>query len=400
VTQSDYDFSSYNEAQFAFESIGASAWKSLSRILESQLVSMRLVTSYFQHQASSFESIKPECEYCQTVFQDYDAIEENSVYSLVEDVRRNTLLAAISLLDSFLSDSLRFLFLHWPHTLPRDVEKQKPGEEYPSYVERIVRRSRRFSSQSSRVGFLVSQFGVSLYDTLLPELSRLTTLRNELVHHVGFYRFVVDPGRGLRSEEKPLPYVTEEDARKIPVIVGDVCDTIYVAMSNGIFGVDPKVRPVNPELAELHRSLREKWATDNAKPPDIEEFPTPNWTAKVLSNPSMPWVGDDWGAWIVIPSGLDILPPSITFRWNNRDGMKALASVDDKPQEEIEASSRTLLGQMLTGRSVVVKYFEIKSDGPKYARFPLDGFAEAWDRACGIKEESRARNSAVLSKDT
>jgi hypothetical protein len=239
-----------------------------------------------------------------------------------------------------------------------------------------------------------------LDDTFLPELSRLTTLRNELVHHVGFYRFVVEPGRGLRSEEKPLPYVTEEDASKIPVIVGDVCDAIYVAMSKDIFGVNPKVRPVNPELAEFHRSLREKWATDSVKPPDIEEFSAPNWTARVLSDPSMPWVGDDLGAWIVIPSGLDILPPSITFRWNNRDGMKALASVDGKPEEEIDVSSRTLLDQMLTGRSILVKYFEIKSDGPKYARFPLDEFAEAWDRACGIKAQSKARNSAFLSKDT
>jgi hypothetical protein len=227
VTQSDFNFSSYTEAQFAFEAIGASAWKSLSGLLESRLAALQLVGAYFEYRAGALGAVAHGCETCQSISRHYDPVEEDAAYTLLGTTRRNALLSAISLLDSFLSDALRFLFLYWPHTLPDDVpEKKKPEEDYPDYIERIVRRSRRFSSQSKRVDFLASLFNVSLDAELRTELSRLTDLRNEITHHSGFYRFFVDTSGGLRSEEKPLPYVTEEDAGKISVIVGDVSDAI------------------------------------------------------------------------------------------------------------------------------------------------------------------------------
>jgi hypothetical protein len=391
VTQSDFNFSSYSEAQFAFEAIGASAWKSLSGLLESRLAASQLVGAYFEYRAGSFDAAVSGCEACQAISQHYDATEEDAIYTLSGVTRRNALLTAISLLDSFLSDALRFLFLYWPHTLPADVpEKRKPEEDYPDYIERIVRWSRRFSSQGKRVGFLTSEFKVDLDAWSTAELSRLTALRNEITHHSGFYRFVVDPGTGgLRSEEKPLPYVTEEDAKKASVIVGDVCDAIYVSMSLRIFGVPPQVRPVNPDLAVVHKDMRKQWVTGSGKPPVIEEFSSPNWSMKVLSDPGMPWVGDELDAWMIIPSGIDLLPPSISFRWNNRHGMKAWASVDNNPREEIDTYSSNLLDQMLAGQSVVVEYYENQSDGPKYARFSLDGLAKAWHTACKRKEESK-----------
>jgi hypothetical protein len=135
--------------------------------------------------------------------------------------------------------------------------------------------------------------------------------------------------------------------------------------------------------------MREQWAVASAEAPVAEEFPNPNWSMKVLSDPNMPWVGDEHDAWIIIPSGISLLPPSIKFRWNNRHGMKAWASVDDNPREEIDDYSDDLLNRMLAGRSVVVEYYEEQSDGPKYARFSLDGFAEAWLAACKRKEESK-----------
>lgn len=231
-------------------------------------------------------------------------------------------------------------------------------------------------------------FDVNFDAELTTELSRLTDLRNEITHHSGFYRFVVDARGQLHSEEKPLPYVTEEDAGKVSVIVGDVSDAIYVAMSLRIFGVAPQVRPVNPDLAVLHKNRREQWAA-GGKAPVIEDFVHPNWSMKVSSNPDMPWVGDKHDAWIAMPSGIDSLPPFVSFCWNNRDGAKAWASVDNNPREEIDAYSGSLLDQMLAGQSVVVEYYEEKSDGPKLARFSLDGFAEAWHEACRRKEQSK-----------
>ena len=154
MAQSNFSFSSYSEAQFAFEAMGASAWKSLSELIESRLAAMQLVGAYFEYRAGSFAF--SDCDTCRAISQHYGAIEEDAIYTLVGVIRRNALLAAISLLDSFLSDSLRFLFLYWPHTLPGDIpEKRKPDEDYPDYIERIVRRSRRFSSQSKELSFLL-----------------------------------------------------------------------------------------------------------------------------------------------------------------------------------------------------------------------------------------------------
>lgn len=172
---SAFNFSSYSEAQFAFEAIGASAWKSLSKLTESRLAAMQLASSYLEYRAGSAGLAIPECETCKAISQHYDDIDEDAIYGFLGDLRRNTLLAAIGIFDSFLSDALRFLFLHWPNTLPQDVhEKIKSGETYPDYIERIIRRSRRFSSQSKRVEFLTSEFSVELDDTSLETLSRLT----------------------------------------------------------------------------------------------------------------------------------------------------------------------------------------------------------------------------------
>jgi len=363
------------------------------RLLESQLTAIRLAGAYFVYRAKSLDSTETVCSNCLSVFRQFNEVEDDAVHSLLEDHRRNDLLSSIGLFDSFLSDSLRFLFLYWPNALPKDLpEKRKPTEEYPDFVERVVRRSRCFSSQGSRVGFLASEFGVALDAELLEELSRLTSLRNEIVHHSSFYRFVLDPGeRGLRSEEKPLPHVAEKDARKLTIIVGDVCDSIYFAMYLKIFGVDPVVRPVNPDLAELHKELRKQWAQEESTPPTVDEYPIPGWAVKVLSDPRMPWVGDELDAWMIMPSGLkldlDLMPCSISFRWNNRHGMKAWATIDSNPREEIDTHfSSNLLRQMLAGQSILVEYYEKRSDGPKYARFSLDGFAQAWYAARRIRE--------------
>jgi len=376
MTQRVFDFSSYSTARLAFEAIGSSGWQASLNLIANRLTVGLLSEFYLR-----YKNIAPPLN---------DELGEDSIRRLLEDSRRHALLEAINILDSFLSDCLRFLFLYKPNSIPKEATNKNFSQlDYAECVERAV-RSRHFQKYVNRINFLASKFSLTIDQEMLDELASLTSLRNEIAHHSGFYKFVIDhETEVLRAKAKPLPYVSEVQAGMAPVIVGNVCNSIYGAMYQGFFGAAPIVRPVNPELAELHERLRESWREERNNPPIVEEFLAPGWSMKILSDPNMPWVGDELDAWIIIPSGMAELPPSISFSWNDRHGMKAWAIVDNGPREEIERFSG-VLDRMLVGQSVVVEYYNKRHDGPKFARFSLLGFSGAWAAACQQKQERGA----------
>jgi hypothetical protein len=376
--QSDLDFSSYSGRQLAFESIGASAWKALLNLAKSRLAAGLLLQSYFEFHANPLSLRECQSDAYQSVLKHYKQIEEDAVYLHQKDLRRNALLSAIGILDSFLSDALRFLFLHEPTTIPSKAPRQEADESDLEHLERVVRRY--FSSQKKRVGFLAERFKVKLAHESLADLESLTDLRNEIAHHSGFYRFLADPTGEVRAEDKPLPSVRHENATKASMVVAEVCDAIFVGMSIGLFGKSPQVRPLTQELSILFQQMRSEWAENERKSPVVEEYLAPGWSEKVLSDPNLPWVGDDHYAFLVRPTGLEILPVFISFLWNKRHGTTALVAVDDHPPEEL-TDSQNLLDQMLTGASILVKFYDDKQDEARYARFSLSGFADAWHTA-------------------
>lgn len=126
--------------------------------------------------------------------------------------------------------------------------------------------------------------------------------------------------------------------------------------------------------------MRSEWAERKNRPAIVEEYPEPGWSERILSDPNLPWVGDDQYAFIVRPTGRDFFPVLIDFLWNKRHGTAAMVAVDDRPLEELTAS-QGLLAQMLTGNSILVKFHDDRQDEPRYARFSLSGFADAWHTA-------------------
>src|SRR5215203_5479803 len=109
--QSSLDFSSYSGRQLAFESIGASAWRALLNLKQSHLAANMLLQSYFEFHANPLSLRNCQSEACQSVGRLYEQLEEDVVHLNRRDIQRNALLGAIGILDSFLSDALRFLFL-------------------------------------------------------------------------------------------------------------------------------------------------------------------------------------------------------------------------------------------------------------------------------------------------
>jgi hypothetical protein len=191
----------------------------------------------------------------------------------------------------------------------------------------------------------------------------------------------------IRAEDKPLPSVSHEEATEAWMIVAEICDSIFIGMSIIFFGRSPQVRPLTPEMATLFKQVRGERVANESKLPVIEEYPDPGWSEKVLSDPNLPWVGDDYYAFLVRPTGLEILPVLMDFLWNKRHGTTALAAVDDYPFEEL-ASSQKLLEQMLAGNSILVKFYDDRQDEARYARFSLSGFADAWHTAWEKKMRS------------
>lgn len=118
--------------RLALESIGVSLWQSLTKLGEAELAALYLMTAYFSFQMAQSEVMNSRnSEACRSIFENYERIEEKAVHSLDKNRRHYALLAAIGILDSFLSDALRFLFLHKPETLPARLNEQgEPGESF------------------------------------------------------------------------------------------------------------------------------------------------------------------------------------------------------------------------------------------------------------------------------
>ena len=387
------DFSSYSGRQLAFESIGASTWRALFSLHQSQLASGLLLQSYFEFKAKPLSLRSCGGQGCQEILKLYEKVEEDAAYLHRKDMERNALLGAIEIFDSFLSDALRFLFLHEPNAIPGKVPKEV-GETNMDYLERVVRRY--FSSQIKRLRFLGEKFKLKLGQESVADLVRLTDLRNEIVHHSSFYKFVTDSQGEVRAEDKPLPSVSSKDATKASMIVTEICDAVFVEMSMRIFKNYPKVRPLTPALSALFKQRRAEWAESEGRPPVIEEYLEPGWSVKTLSNPNLPWVGDDYYAFIVRATGLESYPVMIDFLWNKRHGTITLIAIDDCQLEEL-TSSQKLLDQMLVGTSMLVKFHDDRQDEPRYARFLLSGFASSWHSLLEKKAGSTTANKGGIT---
>src|SRR4029079_4951964 len=114
------------------------------------------------------------------------------------------------------------------------------------------------------------------------------------------------------AEAKPLPEVSHEDATKIQMIVTEVCDKLLVAMCRTLFGDDPRVRPLTPEVAAVHQNFRDQWAAKNAAPPKIEDCTDTRWSVRANAEASAFWVEDHEHAFMIMPTGIDVLPALIS----------------------------------------------------------------------------------------
>lgn len=375
-----------NHERLTFESIGDSIWKVLMRVRQAQLAGAQLATSFFAYHAE-LRRARIYSENFGEILAGYSEIEEEAVHMLLLETRCHGLLSAIGAFDSFLSDIIRFLFLSRPSMIPSSVQPKKPAANAIENVERIVRYG-ELSRWEKRLEFLSSKFSIGLEPALVEELRVLIRLRNEIAHHGGLYKFIIDEKNGqVWAESKLVPEASFEEAQSALMIVSEISDAVLVAVCRCLFGEDPRVRILNPAVDAIHKKLRAEWAEKRSSPPEIEEILSPGWALKDVPEGSIPWIGDFGGNFLIGPSGIESSPLVLFMRKHTKHGAKAYATIDDNPRVELGMlHSREFVEQLLTGRSLLVEYYEDPWPGPQYARYSLNGFAKTWEEACRKKE--------------
>lgn len=376
-----------NPDRLAFESIGASTWKVLMRIQQAQLAGSLLAQSFFLYQAHprplgwSLDNPWKEIRLI------YDNIEEEKANMFLLESRRHGLLSAIGAFDSCLSDLFRFLFLHRPSLLPEKVQK-KAEANLTDAVEQMVRYG-ELSKWEGRLRFLESKYSINLNPLLDSELRRLIRLRNDIAHHVGLYTFTIEPSGRVWSEARSVPEVSSEDAQHALMIVTEVVATILMAVCLNLFGEEPRVKILTPEVAEVHKELR-AWREERRKAtPQVEEFTHPDWALKKSADGKMWWVGDINDDFLIRPTQIEQFPLIITATRHTRHGAKAYLTIDSHPKTElVMLHSKDFVEQLLHGHSMLLEFHEEPWPEPRLARYSLSGFAVAWKQACRTTENN------------
>lgn len=367
-------------SSLALEAIGVSVTSSLTRLANSDLASLVFAQSYFEARHGNGPAIGTE------IPSKCRELTEEAVHNLVRDRRRYTLLAAIGIFDSFLSDALRFCFLEEPSVISqaipaKTVEKLERKFCSPEErVEEIVRR--HMVSWRRRFEFLCEHLSVAFEPGTVEELARLVDLRNEVAHHVGLYDFVVDTrDQSIYARPRRIPEVHSADSQASMMIVTEITNKIFVAVSKQLFGDLPATRPLTPAVEAVHRKLRESRDERSKREKQAEYIADPGWSVRQEPDSDFVWVGERTGNWMIVPTLIDQKPALLSFLRNNRHGTNASARVDENPQREL-VDSKELLEEMLSGQEVAVEFYEEPYEDSKQAAYSLNGFSSAWKAAC------------------
>lgn len=339
-----------DQEELAFTMVGASIWEAIGGLTQARLISLQ-----FMQRAISANP--PELDL--RMFHLYD-----------QEQRRCALIASVGALDSFLADSLAFLFLRHPEVTPPNF-RRRPEEAEDGFVKRILRAM----GPPKKLSFLTEYLGLDLGDSL-EILTAFFKLRNKIVHQSGFYAFSrVEPDGRVWATAQEVPAPSSREVQQAQVLVREVSDAIFVTMFLKMFNKEPPVRPVTPEISAAHQQLRGQWAAELQAPPEIERHDDPQWQG---------WRhGEGWyltektRSFLITYTGIEQVPALIMFRRNDVHGTTALVSVDDGEPIRIDAPGA--FRQLLCGSEVIVTFREIPFEGSRTALFSLRGFKEAWD---------------------
>lgn len=170
-----------------------------------------------------------------------------------------SLVYAATLLDTFLSDTMRLLFLHFPNSFPEDkpVTWKKILESETKQdviVHEVNKRVRNISHDSflSRVSTLRKLFGLEIEfdENITEQLRDYSDLRNVIVHDQAVFDISLDEHGQVKAAQKTCPRhptpVSDEDLAIATTAFFHTISVVYKAVVKQICGME-----VDKEIQEF-----------------------------------------------------------------------------------------------------------------------------------------------------
>lgn len=373
-----------------FQMMSISATERLRHMAEADSTLSRVQLPYWELQSVLLSGDTCTRQSCLQIFEHLSMIDEESLYRLVEEYRRLSLIASITILDTFLSDLLKFLFLVRPDSMPKKyVEKGR--DDLNEAVERAVKEA-SFGGYGRRLKQLSDLFDLEIeLEELLGKIHDLSRLRNDIAHDSALYEYKHDQKLNrLMVRAKPLVAVDYRMSMNANMIVTELVDALYMAICHKIFRRDPDVRPLTPSVAAVHKKLRAEWESLDRIENDVKVI-NAGWLVMESRDPESAskryYVTDSESVFFIQPVGIDRMPIMVSYLKHKYHGKWACVSIDEHAPISLESSaisnSRELLGHMLNGKILRVEYYCWPSQSKLIATYSLDGFAAAWADANG-----------------
>jgi hypothetical protein len=190
---------------------------------------------------------------CNIVFQEHREVRNDWLNILETSYSRNTVIAAISIFDSFLSDLTKFLLIMYPDAVSKERQVRVGDILYYKSLSDIIDfilgkyiHELSYKSISVRIQYLNQTFGVNLasHDALIDKMQQYAELRNLLIHDVSTYRYKPAHDKGQlqvhkRSDQSDIDWDTAENVLDT---CAELIDAIFTATSKHIFECEPSLK--------------------------------------------------------------------------------------------------------------------------------------------------------------
>lgn len=197
----------------SYTALASSYVLGLIRLLEAQIAAYKARVSLSRiHQTSAWES--PADEELQGILEPLRSVTYRQYDAFCYLTELSYLIYGTTLLDSFLSDTTKLLFLLFPASMGSDVSVKldavisaKSREELIGTMATKKVRELSFLGFMHRVEFLNETFGlkVGLDATTVQAIEHYSSLRNVVVHDQSVFDVTLESGGGVVASQKSCP---------------------------------------------------------------------------------------------------------------------------------------------------------------------------------------------------
>ncbi len=211
----------------------------------------RLLAAHAAFRIAELEHSLCACLGPKEIFANHKRIKKKGPDTIDSEYSRDSLILSITLLDSFLTDATRFLFLLRPQALPKDrqvkVADVVRANDYARLVTSIVEKYVQeiaYRSIEDRIGELSDRFGIESENIQrdLEALEPFIERRHTLIHTISQFQYDSAHGGTITVSKQERPVVTWKTAEHVLELVLRIVNTLSRTLSVKLFGREPEVK--------------------------------------------------------------------------------------------------------------------------------------------------------------